>query len=116
MTNPYADAEGLVRRDHQATSKAAALDVYPRSGTQRRAVLLRIYREGDVGMTRDEVAAELDMSPNTARPRIKELIDAGWVEANGQVRPTPLGRAAEVLVTTNRARAAILADRQKAWA
>lgn len=116
MTDPYADSEGLVRRDHQATSKAAALDVYPRSGTQRRLVLLYIYREGDLGATRDEVALELDMSPNTVRPRIKELIDAGWVETNGQMRPTPLGRAAEVLIATERARAEILADRKKIWA
>src|SRR5215218_2336656 len=105
MSEPtlFDPSPGLVRRDHQATAQAAAVDVYPRSGTQRYRVLLDIFAAGEEGRTRDEIAEGLNMSPNTVRPRVKELLDAGWITTNGQTRPSLLGRHAEVLIVTDRA-------------
>lgn len=94
------DHEGLARHDHQATSKTAAIDVFPRSGTQRWKVFATITYVGDHGATRDEIAIYLGMSQNTVRPRVKELIDGGWVITNGQTRPTQWQHQAEVLVLT----------------
>lgn len=103
MTVDYGtDREGLARRDHQDTSKVAAALVFPRSGTQRKRVLAAVWR-APTGATRDELAATLGMSPNTVRPRVKELIDGGWVEPSGFTRPTPLGRDGEVLFVTAKA-------------
>jgi len=104
-TLPFDDRPGLVRRDHQLTAKLAALDVLPRSGTQRRRVFDELWRAGPFGRTRDELATRLLMSQNTVRPRVKELIDGGLVEPSGQLRPSSMGHPAEVLVLTETGRA-----------
>lgn len=103
LPQPGGDTEGLVSRHHGATAHLAAALVMPHTGTQRKRVLVAIWRAGEHGATRDELAARLGMSPNTVRPRVRELVEHGWVEPNGRTRPTPLGRLAEVLVLTERA-------------
>lgn len=105
--DPGTDRRGLARADHQGTAKAAAVAVFPRSGSLRKKVLGAVWRAGQHGATRDELAASLDMGPNTLRPRVKELIDGEWVEASGRTRPSDSGRASEVLVLTLHAQAEI---------
>lgn len=92
------------------TSRRAAVEAYPRQGSQRHRVIWCLYRrleDGRNGATRDELAAELGMSPNTVRPRVVELLAGGWIERAqdspwdvDETRRTKLGREAEVLVLT----------------
>lgn len=96
-----------------STSRNAALDAYPRQGTQRARIIDQL--DGiPLGMTRDELAARLGMSPNTVRPRIVELMEGGWVEDTGRTRKTPLKRDAEVLALTDKARRELRARRSNA--
>ncbi|GAC1524673.1 MAG: hypothetical protein NVS3B1_12740 [Marmoricola sp.] len=89
---------GKSRRDHSATAKAAALDVMPRTGTQRRRVLDFMLAQWPDGMTRDEIAVYLEMSPNTVRPRVKELLDGGFLGTGNETRRSAMGKLAEVVV------------------
>jgi DNA-binding MarR family transcriptional regulator len=93
------------------TSRKAALANYPRSGTQRERILNVLLRNGASGATREELAQALGMADNSVRPRVRELVQGGWVEElvgeNGKARTrtTHLGNPSEVLVPTNKARA-----------
>lgn len=85
------------------TSRKAALANYPRQGSQRQKVLLQVaFMSGtrERGVTRDELADRLGMSPNSVRPRVAELVEGGWVRESGRTRKTPLGRDAAVLEMT----------------
>lgn len=86
------------------TSRQAAIAAYPRTGKGRWRIMTHIARHGDYGRTRDELAADLRMSPNTIRPRVKELLEGGWLEVTADTRLTPSGQRAEVLAATNAAR------------
>lgn len=95
------------------TSRQAALDNYPRAGTQRWRILQDLRRVGTSGRTRQELAHLLDLSENTIRPRIVELMEGGWVNARTEdgpdggrlvTRKTKDGSLAEVLVLTERGR------------
>jgi hypothetical protein len=92
------------------TSRKAALDNYPRSGTQRMEVLHRVARAGSDGATRDQLVQWLGKPPNVITPRVKELVEGGWLERklhedrSPAVRRTRAGSDAEVLVLTFRAR------------
>jgi hypothetical protein len=93
-----------------ATSRAAALRNFPRSGSQRLDVLHRVAREGAGGATRDELVLWLGRSPQSVTPRVKELLEAGWLETklhddgSAAMRRTRSGADAQVLVLTARAR------------
>ena len=62
-----------------ATSIAAAERIRPDAHTMRALVLEAIAAAGYAGLTRDEVAAKLDMNPNTVRPRCVELRRRGKI-------------------------------------
>lgn len=51
-------------------------------------------------MTPDEVARECGLVLNTARARVNDLKDAGYVRATGERRPTEAGRMADVIMVT----------------
>lgn len=93
-----------------ATSRRAALANYPRSGTQRMEVLHRVAREGDSGATRDELVKWIGRPPNVVTPRVKELVEGGWLESGvdkqglAATRRTRAGSEAQVLVLTARAK------------
>lgn len=92
------------------TSRKAALANYPRSGTQRMEVLHRVAREGEGGATRDELVKWIGRPPNVVTPRVKELVEGGWLESKladdgtRSTRRTRAGSEAEVLCLTQRAR------------
>lgn len=88
------------------TSREAALKAYPGFGTRKRAIVHALAERAEEGATRDELAKILDVSPNTIRPRVAELIAGGWVKVATSVtggsmtRRTETGHEAEVLVLT----------------
>ena len=95
---------GQVRRDHPATSRRAARSAPVVTGQQR--VMLVLQDAGDRGLTDQEIADALGMSPSTARPRRVELVRAGWVISSGRERPSALNRAMTVWVATDAGRGA----------
>lgn len=82
------------------TERAAAIRVYPRTGTARRIVLDFIGATGERGATDDEMQAALTMGANTQRPRRVELLNAGWIEDSGARRKTGTGSDAVAWVLT----------------
>lgn len=87
------------------TSRQAALVNYPRSGSQREQILLAMARRIELGRTREELATELRLPDNSVRPRVRELIDGGWIrvrtiDGDPVTRSTALGNRSEVLELT----------------
>ncbi len=78
----------------RATQTAAAIAVWPRSGTQRARVLAAISKAEADGLTDEEIGARLGLSLNSVRPRRLELVQAGLVIDSGRTRPTRGGKAA----------------------
>jgi hypothetical protein len=67
------------------TTAKAAVNVLPRTGTQRRRVFdLLAGPRRERGLTDEEIQYVLGLSPNTERPRRKELCDAGLVVDSGR--------------------------------
>lgn len=92
--------------DAPDTERLAALSVYPRSGTQRRAVLDAIASAGERGLIDEEIAERLGMLANTERPRRVELEQGGWVVNSGRTRKTAAsGTEAAVWVLSAQGRA-----------
>lgn len=90
------------------TSRRAALEAYPRQGSQRWRILELFRGQWIVGKrregwTRDELAGRLSVSPNTIRPRVVELVEGGWLEESEQTRPSAAGHASAVLVLSETA-------------
>lgn len=69
----------------QHTSVKASHAAYPRSGSQKEAVLLAI---NSCPSTDEELAQALNLDLNSIRPRRGELADGGWVENSGFTRKT----------------------------
>lgn len=88
------------------TSRQAAIEKYSSGNAPcQREMIYRLIRfAGDKGQIREEIAEKLDLSGDTVRPRIKELLGEakGWpdpfIRRNGQTRKTKSGLNAEVLV------------------
>lgn len=97
------DKLGGFVRDSE-TSRKAALDNFPRAKSQRRRVLeFTLYRR-DVGCTADEAEAAIGLPPQSGSARMVELKQWGWVEPNGEQRPTRNGSMAAVMIATPKAR------------
>jgi hypothetical protein len=86
---------------HSETSRQAAIDNYPRTGTQRRAVLEAVSEAGHEGRTREELALGLRFPLNSVLPRVVELLDAGLVVETTRTRLTSTGSRAAVLVAAS---------------
>lgn len=105
------------------TSRKASLMAYPKQGIARHRILQELEKQdaaqtyysgtvrGPRGLTRDELARSLKMSPNTVRPRVKELIEGGWVARSEHTRKSDAGLDAELLYLTDAARERIEAER-----
>lgn len=86
-----------------STSRAAAQAVAARLPKLQAEVLEFVRARGARGATREELEQGLNMSGNTVRPRVKELLNpyrAGGplLRVSDERRPTRSGMAAEVLV------------------
>lgn len=81
------------------TSAIAARAIAPEVARLELAVLRGIAALGG-DATRDQLERELKMPGNTVRPRVATLISRGLVARTEQTRPTPSGRAAEVVTLT----------------
>lgn len=92
---------GPFQRDSD-TSRRAALDTYPRQGTQRHRVLGAVALARG-GATADQVSAHLGLPPQTAGPRVWELRQGGWLQPTGEERMTRNGSMAAVYELTPKA-------------
>lgn len=115
MSDLAAQKLGPFARESE-TSRLAALAAYPRQGSQRRRIIeaFRTGRGMIRGFTREELAASLGMPDNSVRPRVRELIEGGWIgqgvkDGKPATRPTRTGQESEVLVLTKRAMAKLAA-------
>jgi hypothetical protein len=84
--------------DPRPTQVEAAERALPKSGTQRARVLGELKRAGRNGLTDEELAARLDLSLNSVRPRRLELVEAMLVVSTERRRPTQGGGPAIVWV------------------
>lgn len=80
------------------TSVAAAEALQDDAPRLRREVLRAISAAGPAGLTADEAAARLRLSPLSTRPRCTELRAAGLIEDSGARRPNASGRRAIVWI------------------
>ena len=98
-----ANAVGGARTTDPNTSKEAATQVFPRSGTQRYEIFMAILRAGERGLTAHEACAEACVEYRSGTPRIGELKNGGWVVSLAHVtRLSPMQANAEVLVATDK--------------
>ena len=83
------------------TSRQAAIDKYDAetAGSQRELIYRLIRFMGARGATREEIQDKLELSGDTVRPRVCELLKAGLIKLAGMTRKTKCGKQAEVLVT-----------------
>ena len=97
-TEPLRSAQRpLVERNtvavgRQATSRAAAAQALPKSGTNRARILDYITKAG--GATDEELELALQLSGNTVRPCRVSLVQDGWVVDSGKRRPVRSGNDA----------------------
>ena len=102
LAAPTTNDLGPFARDSD-TSRDAALDNYPRTGTQRHRVL-EALRARPAGLTRDELTTLLHLPDSTVDPRVWELVRGGWVVETARKRPTRTGSEARVLELTAKGR------------
>ena len=101
---------GGFARDSE-TSRKAALENFPRSGSQRRRVLLIVVRAGHAGRTSDEIADRYEINLYSVKPRLLELRRGGWVRRTGERRTTGGSKTgSDVYVPTARALEEIARD------
>lgn len=84
------------------TSRAAALDNFPRSGTQRFRVVMAIGHHQQVGRTRDELAEELRLGDSSVDARVWELLQGALAVESELTRATRQGSQAKAVKLTAR--------------
>lgn len=89
----YPDVPGARPAD---TSIAAAESIADGATRLRERVLDAIRAAGAPGLTPDEAAAQLDLTPFTTRPRFSELARMGLITDSGLRRANASGRKAIV--------------------
>jgi len=91
LFNPDIDAPdiGAFHRNAPDTERAAAIAVYPRTGTQRRRVYDYLAQVGSRGATDWELADALNISRTGVGARRNELMRDGYVKDSGMRRPGP---------------------------
>jgi len=83
------------------TRRQARERILPIAGKQARRVLEFLRSREKRGGTDHEIAAALEMLPDSARARRTELRDLGVILDSGERRPTPSGRWAKVWVVAD---------------
>lgn len=89
--DPTANRIGRWNQDGQATQRGAAIDNYPRSGSQRARILMLLEA---TPATSDEIEAALGIPHQSASARINDLLNGGWILDTGQRRRTRSGSLA----------------------
>lgn len=79
---------------HSETSRAAAEAIAPKIGPMHEQIIEHLACIG--GATDEEMQRHIRMSPNTQRPRRRELQLMGRIVDSGLRRPTSSGRDAVV--------------------
>lgn len=82
-----------------ATSRAAA-QTKAKSGsadTDRNRIAVFLHNE-PAGATRQQLASVLSLNPDSVRPRVRELIEGGWIHETGEVREWGGHQASKVLM------------------
>lgn len=92
------------RNTDPGTSKAAALDAMPRTGTQREKLLDAIVRSGEKGLTFEEAGAATGV-PSPWK-RLSELHEGRWIEDSGKTRKGNTGSEQTVWVASRKGQAA----------
>ena len=85
---------------HAQTSIDAGHSIRSIKGHQQRKVYNAIRSYGLTGITAQQVGIVLEMSGDSVRPRIVELMAQGLIEEAG-TRPTKSGRQASIYVVTH---------------
>jgi hypothetical protein len=98
---PDENKRGGFRRTDPKTSKKAAFEATPRTGSQRRAALEAILARQPHGSTYEDVVR--DTGNKGAWKRISELKQGGWIHPMG-VRKVSTGSLADVYYPTYKAR------------
>ena len=80
------------------TSIAAASDLEPKLGRLQRRAEEAIREAGWLGLTADELAAQLELDRWSIQPRTSELKRKGLIRDSGQRRPNVTGKRAIVWV------------------
>ena len=80
-----------------ATSVAALRSVQPVVSERKKAIIALLERTVSVGMTRYELAVEMDIPVQLICGRAHELVKAGMVVEMGDTRPAPSGRASKIM-------------------
>lgn len=93
--------EVFVRHDAPATSRAAAAEALPRSGTQKRTVYDMLAQRGPQGATDDEMIAHLGIKHQSLTPARYALREGGLIGDSGQRRQTESGNLAVVWVVAD---------------
>lgn len=104
LSDPSVNTLGPTHRDAPMTSRLAALDAHPRSGSWQARALDEFVKAGRPGLTDYELAVSLgrdNMRGSVAKYR-GALRDGGWVEDSGRVRRTDTGSQATVWVLTEK--------------
>ena len=95
---PYTDDQIGFKDSPTETSQAAAESMAAQAPHLRVKVLEAIRAAKD-GLTADEVAAKLDLSILSVRPRVTELRKGGLIIQSCERRPNASGRSATVWVS-----------------
>lgn len=103
---PDRNAVGGARGGDPDTSKKAAFDIYPRSGSYRHRALLAVARAGARGATYDEVADATGIEG--VWKRLSELKQGGWLTTSGHRKVGSTGSDADVYVLTPKAESWLL--------
>lgn len=98
------DAQGGTRNTDPETSRKAALQNMPRSGSQRHRALVAIVAAGSHGLTGHEVSEATGIEYRSVTPRLRELKDGDWIVDADFTRATNLNAQAQVLLATEKGR------------
>jgi hypothetical protein len=109
---PLSSGYTAPRQRHSSTSIEAGDSIIAALGKLQARVLYYV-QACDRGATDEEMQANMDMGPNTQRPRRVELMQQGLIYDSGQTRPTKSGRNAHVWTMSRRLRMRRQCDREK---
>lgn len=111
LSDPRLNRVGKMHRFPTPSERRAALEVMPRTGTQRMAVLGYVSKAGWRGITSGEIEVEAGMRQSSIARCLNELSEGGWIRRNGETRLAPnTGASNDVWVLTERGQKEVSAN------